>query len=169
MNSAQVLLNIAIILMAAFFSGLVFRYFNQSLIVAYLVSGIFIGPYGLGLIQASSQIDILSNIGIILFMFVLGLSFPPKRIITMGAKALLGGAFQVSLSIIGVMAFYYFYDGNLFNGFLYGSLLAFSSTALVIKVLNDLALVDSYHGRVMVSYLIVQDIAAILMIAIFPS
>jgi CPA2 family monovalent cation:H+ antiporter-2 len=52
---------------------------------------------------------------------------------------------------------------------LVGSLFALSSTAIVIKVLNDLAAIDSLHGRLMVSCLIVQDIAAILIISILPS
>jgi CPA2 family monovalent cation:H+ antiporter-2 len=169
MNSAHLLLNISIILLAAFFIGLIFRRFNQSIIVAYLLSGIVIGPYGLGIIKAPDQINVLSEIGIILLMFILGLSFPPKKIIKMGSKTLIGGILQVSITVIGVMCFTYLIGWNLFTGLLVGSLFALSSTAIVIKVLNDQAVIDSLHGRLMVSYLIVQDIAAILMIAILPS
>ena len=169
MHSAQVLLNVAIILLSAFLSGLIFRRFSQSVIIAYLLSGIVIGPYGLGIIQSPDQIDILSEIGIILLMFILGLSFPPKKIVNMGTKTLIGGILQVSLTVIGVACFTYLSGWNLFTGFLVGSLLALSSTAIVIKVLNDLAVIDALHGRLMVSYLIVQDIAAVLMIAILPS
>jgi len=169
MHSAQVLWNIAIILLSAFFSGLIFRRFNQSIIVAYLLSGIAIGPYGLGIIQAPDQINILSEIGVILLMFILGLSFPPKKIVKMGSKTLIGGILQVSITVMGAICFTYLSGWNLLTGLLAGSLLALSSTAIVIKVLNDLAVIDSLHGRLMVSYLIVQDIAAILMIAILPS
>ncbi len=168
MNSENLLTNISIILLSAFFIGLIFRRFNQSIIVAYLLSGIVIGPYGLGIINAPDQINILSEIGIILLMFILGLSFPPKKIIKMGSKTLIGGILQVSITIIGVMCFAYLSGWNLFTGLLVGSLFALSSTAIVIKVLNDLGAIDSLHGRLMVSYLIVQDIAAILMIAILP-
>jgi CPA2 family monovalent cation:H+ antiporter-2 len=169
MNSAHLLTNISIILLSAFFSGLIFRRFNQSIILAYLLSGIVIGPYGLGIIKAPDQINVLSEIGIILLMFILGLSFPPKKIIKMGSKTLIGGILQVSITVVGVMCFTYLIGWNLLTGLLVGSLFALSSTAIVIKVLNDLAVIDSLHGRLMVSYLIVQDIAAILMIAILPS
>jgi len=165
----HVLINIAIVLLAAFLSGLIFRRFKQSIIVAYLISGIIIGPYGLGIIKAPDQIDILSEIGIILLMFILGLSFPPKKIIHLGTKALLGGVFQISFTVIGSVGFTFFLGWTPFNGFMFGNLLALSSTAIVIKVLNDSAMIDSLHARLMVSFLVVQDVAAILMIAILPS
>ena len=169
MHTEHIILNIAIILLSAFLGGLLFRRFNQSIIVGYLLSGILIGPYGLGIIKSPDQIELLSEIGIILLMFILGLSFPPKKIVKMGKKTLIGGILQVSITIIGVMCFAYLSGWNLFTGSLVGILIALSSTAIVIKVLNDLGAIDSLHGRLMVSYLIVQDIVAVLMIAIVPS
>jgi CPA2 family monovalent cation:H+ antiporter-2 len=169
MNTEHLLTNIAIILLSAFLGGLLFRRFNQSIVVGYLLSGIFIGPYGLGIFKRPDQIEILSEIGIILLMFILGLSFPPKKIIKVGWQTLIGGILQVSLTIIGVMCFAYLAGWNLFTGSLVGLLIALSSTAIVIKVLNDLGAIDSLHGRLMVSYLIVQDIVAVLIIAILPS
>ena len=169
MNSDHILLNVAIILLSAFLGGLLFRRFNQSIVVGYLLSGILIGPFGLGIIKSPDQIEVLSEIGIILLMFILGLSFPPKKIINMGWRTIIGGILQVSLTIIGVMYFAYIAGWNLFMGWLVGILIALSSTAIVIKVLNDLGAIDSLHGRLMVSYLIVQDIVAVLMIAILPS
>ena len=111
----------------------------------------------------------MSEIGIILLMFILGLSFPPKKIIKMGSKILIGGTLQVAITIVGVMSFTDLAGWNVFTGLLVGSLFALSSTAIVIKVLNDLGSIDSLHGRLMVSYLIVQDIFAVLMIAMLPS
>jgi CPA2 family monovalent cation:H+ antiporter-2 len=169
MNGEHILLDIAIILISAFLGGLLFRHFNQSIVVGYLLSGILIGPYGLGIFKSPDQIEVLSEIGIILLMFILGLSFPPKKIIKMGWQTLIGGVLQVSLTIIGVICFAYLAGWNLFTGSLVGVLIALSSTAIVIKVLNDLGAIDSLHGRLMVSYLIVQDIVAVLMIAILPS
>ena len=79
MHTEHIILNIAIILLSAFLGGLLFRRFNQSIIVGYLLSGILIGPYGLGIIKSPDQIELLSEIGIILLMFILGLSFPPRN------------------------------------------------------------------------------------------
>ena len=123
MDSEHILLNIAIILLSAFLGGLLFRRFNQSIIVGYLLSGILIGPYGLGIIKSSDQIEILSEIGIILLMFILGLSFPPIKIVKMGSKTLIGGVLQVLITVTGVMSFAYLVGWNLFTGLLVGSLL----------------------------------------------
>ena len=157
MNGEHILLDIAIILISAFLGGLLFRHFNQSIVVGYLLSGILIGPYGLGIFKSPDQIEVLSEIGIILLMFILGLSFPPKKIIKLGWQTLIGGILQVSLTIIGVICFAYLAGWNLFTGSLVGVLIALSSTAIVIKVLNDLGAIDSLHGRLMVSFLIGQN------------
>ena len=169
MHTTQTLITIACILLSAFFSGVLFRRFNQSIIIAYLLSGIVIGPHGLGIIRDPEQIDVVSEIGVILLMFILGLGFPPKRIVTMGYYALLGGIAQIVLTALGTMYVTTLLGWNVVSSALVGSAVALSSTAIVIKVLNDLAVIDSLHGRLMVSYLIVQDLAAVLVIAVLPS
>ena len=169
MHTSQALITISLVLLAAFCSGLLFRRLHQSTIVAYLLSGAIIGPHGLGIISDPEQINVVGEIGVILLMFILGLGFPPKRIVTMGYRALLGGILQIVLTVLGTMSFTLLMGWNLVVGGFVGSLAALSSTAIVIKVLNDLAVIDSIHGRLMVWYLIIQDLAAVLMIAVLPS
>ncbi len=169
MHTSQALITISLVLLAAFCSGLLFRRLQQSTIVAYLLSGIIIGPHCLKIISDPEQINLLGEIGIILLMFILGLGFPPKRIFTMGYRALMGGILQIVLTILGTISLSLFLGWSLVVGVFVGGLAALSSTAIVIKVLNDLAVIDSIHGRLMVWYLIIQDLAAVLMIAVIPS
>ena len=169
MHTSQALVTVALVLLAAFCSGLLFRRLHQSTIVAYLLSGIIIGPHGLKIIGDTQQINVVGEIGVILLMFILGLGFPPKRIFTMGYRALLGGTLQIVLTVLGMTCLSLLTGLSLAVGVLIGSLAALSSTAIVIKVLNDLAVIGSIHGRLMVWYLIIQDLAAVLMIAVLPS
>ena len=169
MHTSQALIIISLVLLAAFCSGLIFRRLQQSTIVAYLLSGIIIGPHCLKIVSDPGQINVLGEIGVILLMFILGLGFPPKRIFTMGYRALMGGTLQIALTVLGTIALSLLMGWGLVVGVFVGSLAAFSSTAIVIKVLNDLAVIDSIHGRLMVWYLIIQDLAAVLMIAVIPS
>ncbi len=169
MHTSQALIIISLVLLAAFCSGLLFRRLQQSTIVAYLLSGIIIGPHCLKIVSDPEQINVLGEIGIILLMFILGLGFPPKRIFTMGYRALLGGTLQILLTVLGTISLSLFLGWSLVVGVFVGSLAALSSTAIVIKVMNDLAVIDSIHGRLMVWYLIIQDLAAVLMIAVIPS
>ncbi len=169
MHTSQALIIILLVLLAAFCSGLLFRRLKQSVVVAYLLSGIIIGPHCLKIISDPGQINMLGEIGIILLMFILGLGFPPKRIFTMGYRAFTGGILQLILTALGTMALSLLLGWSLAVGLFVGSLVALSSTAIVIKVMNDLALIDSIHGRLMVWYLIIQDLAAVLMIAVIPS
>lgn len=169
MHTSQALILISLVLLAAFCSGLLFRRLQQSTIVAYLLSGVIIGPHGLKIISDPGQINVLGEIGVILLMFILGLGFPPKRIFTMGYRALLGGTLQITLTALGTIVITLLLGWSLVIGVFVGSLAALSSTAIVIKVLNDHAVIDSIHGRLMVWYLIIQDLAAVLMIAVIPS
>ena len=168
MHGSEIFLGIDIILAAGFIFGIVFRRFKQSAIVAYLFSGVIIGPHGLGLIHSSGQIDVLSEIGIILLMFILGMSFPPKRIMDLGGRSLVASLLQIVLTTMATAAFCRGIGFPTGICFLIGGLVALSSTAIVIKVLTDMAFIDTLHGRLIVSCLIIQDLAAILLIAIMP-
>ena len=169
MHTSQALILILLLLLAAFCSGLLFRRLQQSTIIAYLLSGVIIGPHGLRIISDPGQINMLGEIGVILLLFILGLGFPPKRIFTMGYRALLGGTLQIALTALGTIVLTVLLGWSLVIGVFVGSLAALSSTAIVIKVLNDQAVIDSIHGRLMVWYLIIQDLAAVLMIAVIPT
>ncbi|MFP4312864.1 MAG: cation:proton antiporter, partial [Alphaproteobacteria bacterium] len=151
----------------------VLRYFKIPIALGYLLTGIAIGPYGLGALadeyeslqafslQDTLHVKILAELGIVLLLFVIGLELTPRRLWQMRSLVFgLGGA-QVGASalIIGTIAFLW---GNNFEvSLLLGLSLALSSTAIVIQWLHEQKLFVTQAGRSSFSILLFQDMAVI--------
>ena len=168
MDTSLIILNIAILLAAALAMGMLFQRLKQSVITAYLLIGVLAGPFGLGFITEAKQINILAEVGVILLMFTLGLTFSPKKIIRLGTKALGGGSLQIILTLGATLAVTSLLDWDTYSGIYLGCLIALSSTAIVIKVLMDHAMLHTLHGRIIVSILLIQDLSVIPMVTILP-
>lgn len=137
-------------------------------VVGFLVTGVIIGPYGLSLIEAVEQVEILSEIGIILLLFVIGMELSIKQLASIRKTVFLGGILQVGITVIVAGMIYYFsghpWNESLFIGFLF----SLSSTAIVLKSLQDRNEISSPHGRNALGILIFQDIIVFPMILITP-
>ena len=135
-----------------------------SPIVAFLVTGMIIGPYGLGLIEGSSEVAALAEIGVVLLLFEIGLEIPLVQIVRMRATMLLGGTLQVTLTVLAGAAIGTLAGVPLPNAITFGCLLSLSSTAIVLKTLRDENDLDAPHGRVAVGILVFQDLAIVVLI-----
>ncbi|MDZ7849219.1 MAG: cation:proton antiporter [Owenweeksia sp.] len=150
--------------------GVIFLFQKLKLptILGFLVTGIVFGPYGLGLIQASHEIEILAEIGIILLLFIIGLEFSLSELARMQNIVLIGGASQVLLTIgavFGVMLALGFPENQaLFFGFL----VALSSTAIVLNLLQGSGMMNSPHGKIALGILIFQDVIVVPMMLLTP-
>lgn len=137
-------------------------------ILGFLITGILIGPHGLGLVNETEQIEIISEIGVILLLFVIGMELSIKHLISIKNTVFIGGALQVGLTICVSGLFYYFvgnpWQESLFVGFLF----SLSSTAIVLKVLQDRNEITSPHGRNALAILIFQDIIVVPMMLFTP-
>ncbi len=158
MAEIQLLQDIVIIFSLSVVSLLVCHQLKLPPIIGFLIAGLAIGPYGLGLITSLHQVEVLSEIGVVMLLFTIGLEFSLTDLLKSKKALLLGGSFQVVLTIaatalilsaMGVAA-----NTAIFIGFL----VALSSTAIVLKSLQDRAELDSAHGRMILSILIFQDI-----------
>ena len=152
----------------AFLLGILFNRLNLPVLIAYLSGGVLIGPHGFKIVTDVKAVESASEVGLILLMFLLGLSFPLKKIISIGISSIIAGVGQVFISMSLVTLMVFIFNGSLQLGFILGSVIALSSTAIVIKILNETHQVSSSHGKQMIACLIVQDIVAIVMIVIFP-
>ncbi len=158
-----------IVLVTALAGGFIARRLRLPILLGYLVGGIIVGPFGLGLVQEQEAIYTVANLGVVLLLFTLGLEFSVKEILRVGKVAVLGGLCQMfftTLVIFGV--------GRLFGflwreALLFGVLIAESSTAVILKVIMERAEVDSRHGRIAVSLSLVQDLAVVPVIAVLPA
>ncbi|BAQ80493.1 MULTISPECIES: monovalent cation:proton antiporter-2 (CPA2) family protein [unclassified Pseudomonas] len=138
-------------------------------VLGYLLAGVLIGPSVLGLVGNPQSVSHISELGVVLLLFIIGLELSPKRLWVM-RKAVFGvGLAQVLLTgtVIGVVALFLF-GQSLNSAIVLGLGLALSSTALGLQSLAERKELNSPHGRMAFAILLFQDIAAIPLIAMVP-
>lgn len=128
-------------------------------VLGFLLAGVVIGPHGAGWLSDIRRIHLLADLGVVLLMLTTGLEFTFSRLRGLGRLAVIGGTLQILLSIGVAMAFAYLRGWTVFQGFFFGSVIALSSTALVLKDLIDRGQLDTTHGRIAVAILVFQDLA----------
>ncbi|UCH21556.1 MAG: cation:proton antiporter [Deltaproteobacteria bacterium] len=137
-------------------------------IVGFLITGLLLGPHGLGLIAAGKEVKDLAEIGVVMLLFTIGIEFSLKDLIRIKRAVLMGGSLQVLLTLAATFFFArhfaYGLGGSVFAGFL----VALSSTAIVLKLLQDRAEIESPHGQTTLGILIYQDIVIVPMILLTP-
>ncbi|AVD92313.1 MULTISPECIES: monovalent cation:proton antiporter-2 (CPA2) family protein [Pseudomonas] len=142
---------------------------KMGAVPGYLLAGILIGPSVFGLLGNPDNVARLSEMGVVMLLFVIGLELSPKRLWTM-RRALFGvGSLQVGLTavLLGLLAFWLF-DQSKPAAIVLGLGLALSSTAFGLQVLAERKDLGKPHGRMAVAILLFQDIAAIPLIAVVP-
>lgn len=167
-----VLQDLGISIIVATLVGIVTHRLKQPIIFGYLVTGALIGPeIGLKLVTDPQSIETISEIGLILLLFIIGLEMNPKQLVSSGRQLLVAGLGQYILCAgLGLLAFTLLGFGAEYRlEVLYLSLLcALSSTAIVVKLLYDKSELDTIPGRLTLGVLIIQDIWAILILIFQP-
>lgn len=137
-------------------------------IVGFLLTGILLGPHGLAVVQSVHEVEQLAEIGVILVLFAIGLEFSLADLVRMRRTFLLGGTVQVfgvlgvafgALSAVGVPAR---------EALFLGMIASLSSTAVVLRLLQQRAEVDAPHGRVALGVLVYQDLMIVPMVLLIP-
>lgn len=137
-------------------------------IIGILLTGVIIGPYGLSLVEAVEQVEVLSEIGVILLLFVIGMELSIKQLGSIKKTVLIGGFLQVGLTIL-VAGLVYYFLGNSWNESVFvGFLFSLSSTAIVLKTLQDRKEISAPHARNALAILIFQDIVVVPMMLVTP-
>ncbi len=137
-------------------------------VVGFLLTGIFVGPYGFGLVEAIHEVETLAEIGIVLLLFTIGIEFSFERLLQIKKSVLMGGSLQVFLTFLAT--FFIAKQFGMASGvaIFMGFLVALSSTAIVLKLIQDRAEVDSPHGRTTLGILIFQDFIIVPMLLVTP-
>jgi Kef-type K+ transport system membrane component KefB len=171
----DLLSSIGICVGAAALLALVSWRLHQPLILAYLVTGVVIGPsqIGLDLVKDQASIQTVAEIGLILLLFIIGLEIDLKKLASAGAPVLLTGALQVPICIGLGWGFFYLLGVRNSSGdyaLLYlAACMSLSSTLVVVKLLYDKHELDTLPGRITLGVLVIQDIWAVGMIAVQPN
>jgi len=142
--------------------------FNLPPVVGFLLTGVLAGPHGLGLVGKIDDVEMLAQIGIILLLFGIGMEFSLKKLMQIKKLFLLGGSLQVGLTILAAGAIALYFGRSIGVSIFIGALLAMSSTAIVLRLLEQKGETQSPHGKLSISILIFQDMVAIPIILIAP-
>lgn len=138
------------------------------LIVGFLITGILAGPNGLELVTAGEEVHLLAEIGIVLLLFTIGVELSLRDLMKMKRQLFLGGASQVFLTMAVAAVLAYQFESDFSHALFIGMLVSLSSTAIVLKLLQQRGEVDAPHGKASVSILIFQDIMAVPMLLAVP-
>ncbi|UCF81400.1 MAG: cation:proton antiporter [Acidobacteriota bacterium] len=161
MTSVPVLLDLVVVLALAVLLGALLEHFRQSAIVGYLAAGVLLGPGGFHVVRSLETVHILSEIGLALLLFTIGLEFSWRRLQRLGSVAAGGGALQILLTalLFALVGKSLGLGGR--EAVAMGAVLSLSSTAVVLRALSDRAEIDSVHGRSALGILLLQDIAVV--------
>ena len=137
-------------------------------LVGFFVAGVLVGPNGFGLIGASDEVELLSEVGVALLLFEVGLELSLSHVLQWARAVFIGGGLQVSCTLLGVAALAFAFGIPPGQSIFYGALAALSSTAIVTKTYADSAELDSAHGRSVISILLFQDLCVLPLILVLP-
>ncbi len=135
-------------------------------IIGFIIIGMIAGPYGLGIVEDLDLINLLAELGIIILLFVVGLEFSLQKLRKAGIKAIIVGLTELSimffLAYIGAFSFGWSHIEALYLA----GILSISSTAISLRLMRDLKLVKTKEFNTIITILIVEDLAAVLLLVI---
>ena len=137
-------------------------------IVGFLISGVLVGPQGLGLIQGLHEVEQLAELGVVLLLFTIGLEFSMADFLRLRRIVVLGGSLQVGIVTAGAFIVLLMAGMPANEAFFLGMTASLSSTAVVLTLLQQRAEIDAPHGRVSFSMLVYQDVMIVPMILLVP-
>jgi len=147
---------------------LLFRRFKLPGILGFILTGMIAGPHGVGWIDEVEQVEALAEIGVVLLLFVIGMEFSLKKLAALGRTVFVGGGLQAGLTIAAVTGILGLFGMRTESAVFIGFLVTLSSTAIVLRVLQEKGKMDSTYGRVSTAILIFQDIIVVPMMLVTP-
>jgi len=169
MQQLDPVVSIAILLSAALVGGMIAHRLRQPVILGYLVIGIAVGPHALSLVGDLELIEAAATIGVALLMFTLGLEISIAQLREVGKVGIWGGSIQIVVTFgLGLLVGYLLFGWHLSQSILFGLIISLSSTAVCLKVLMERGELTSVRGRIMIAFLILQDISVVLMMVALP-
>jgi len=159
---------IAIGLVLAFAFGVLAQRLKLPPLVGYIVAGIAIGPFTPGYVADQNIANQLAEVGVILLMFGVGLHFSLKDLLSVRAIAVPGALAQGLIATPLGMGLGWLLGWPLGAGIIFGIALSVASTVVLLRVLQERRLLETERGRITVGWLIVQDIAMVLVLVLLP-
>ena len=169
----ELIRDITLCILFAWMLGLLAHFSRQPLILAYLIAGFCIGPFGAGWVKSQELISVISELGLIFMLFMIGLEIDLKKIVRAGKVILFAAGGQlIGGCLLGILFFAGIglsLGGGHFDALYLCIACALSSTVIIVKVLYEKRELDTLPGRITLGVLVLQDIFAILFLAVQPS
>ncbi len=159
-------IELAIIISIASFAAIFFSKLKQLPMIGYVIAGVIIGPACLGVLHDEKEITFIAEIGIILLLFILGMELPLKSFRQTYKVAVPATFALIILSLLITFGIGFMVELSLAEKIVYGFIIALSSTAVAVKLLEDVDLLDKGTGQIAISILIAQDLLFVPMIMI---
>ena len=139
-------------------------------LIGYLLAGVFIAPTTPGFVGNIDLAGQLSEVGVILLMFGVGLHFSLKDLLQVKSVAVPGAIIQMSATtVVGTAMAYFFWDWTLAGSFVLGVALSCASTVVMTKALDARGILQTVRGRLAVGWLVVQDLITVLLLVLLPT
>jgi len=164
--SGYIFYEIAALLVLAAGIGFIGLKLRQPLVVSFIAVGIIAGQSGLDMVHSAESIGLLSELGIAVLLFLVGLKLDIGLIRNLGPAALIIGLGQIILTLAGGFGLAMLIGFSQLDALLIAVGLCFSSTIIIVKLLSDKREIESLHGRIALGVLIVQDIIVVIAIII---
>ncbi len=168
MHDATFLSDLAIVMIVAGLVTILFHRLKQPVVLGYIMAGVIIGPHTppFPLIRDEETIRTLSELGIIFLMFSLGLEFSLRKLKEVGATAFIAAITAILVMVCAGYSLGQGFGWSTMDSIFLGAILSISSTTIIIKVLDELGLKKERFAELIFGILIVEDILAIVMIAL---
>jgi monovalent cation:H+ antiporter-2, CPA2 family len=137
-------------------------------VAGFMLAGAVVGPFGFGLVKEQELVDTLSEIGVVLLLFTIGLEFSLERLRRIWKLVAIGGTLQVGLTTLACVGVALGLGETIERGVFFGFLVALSSTAIVLRGLSERGEVDAPHAKFTIGALIYQDLCVIPMMLLVP-
>jgi monovalent cation:H+ antiporter-2, CPA2 family len=146
----------------------IFNKMKLPSIIGFLITGIIIGPFGLRLIDDNAGIQLMAEIGVAFLLFTIGIEISLSRFLKHLSEFLLTGGLQVFFTFLAGTAVGLLLQLSVSQSIFIGFLLSHSSSALVLKILNDRGDEESPQGRISIGIILFQDIIVVPMMLLIP-
>lgn len=171
MHHVSFLQDLAVVMIVAAVVTIIFRQLKQPVVLGYILAGVIIGPHTppFPLISDQHTIETLSELGVIFLMFALGLEFSLRKLTQVGVTALVAAAFEILFMVWVGYQLGLAFGWNTMDSVFLGAILSISSTTIIIKALEEIGKTRERFAQLIFGILIVEDILAILMIAMLSA
>jgi CPA2 family monovalent cation:H+ antiporter-2 len=153
----------------AYIFGMLANRFRMPPLIGYLCAGIIIGPFTPGVVANQALANELAEIGVILLMFGVGLHFSLKDLMSVKKIAIPGAVVQIGIATILGMGLAWIMGWPWGQGLVFGLALSVASTVVLLKALQKYDLEQTPQGRIAIGWLIVEDLAMVLILVLLPA